>query len=178
MVVVASCYRLHYKKNKAISSNAGYFIVNHFGIPFSYHAYIYPNSSSIGPYFCVCFHSVFVPDTARGAPDWSDVHRELTRPGVTLLLLWGEYRWTHPHGYQYTWFCQQYRAWTGKLDLVMRQTHRAGEKLFVDYASMRAQVIDPATGAVREANIFVAAPGASNYTYAEATWTQGLAEPR
>ena len=58
----------------------------------------------------------------------------------------------------------------------MRQTHRAGEKLFVDYAGMRAQVIDPATGTVREANIFVAALGASNYTYAEATWTQGLAD--
>ena len=116
------------------------------------------------------------PDTARGAPDWSEVHRELTRPGVTLLLLWQEYRRTHPHGYQYTWFCQQYRAWTGKLDLVMRQTHRAGEKLFVDYAGMRAQVIDPATGVVREANIFVAVLGASNYTYAEATWTQGLAD--
>ena len=117
-----------------------------------------------------------VPDTARGAPDWSEVHRELKRPGVTLLLLWQEYRRTHPHGYQYTWFCQQYRAWTGKLDLVMRQTHRAGEKLFVDYAGMRARVIDPETGAVREAEVFVAVLGASNYTYAEATWTQGLAD--
>ena len=115
-----------------------------------------------------------LPDTARGVPDWSEVHRELKRPGVTLQLLWHEYRQTHPHGYQYTWFCRQYRAWAGKLDLVMRQVHRAGEKLFVDYAGMRAQVINPATGEVREANIFVAALGASNYTYAEATWTQGL----
>ena len=114
------------------------------------------------------------PETARGAPDWSEVHRELKRPGVTLLLLWQEYRQAHPHGYQYTWFCQQYRAWTGKLDLVMRQTHRAGEKLFVDYAGMRARVIDPETGEVREAEVFVAVLGASNYTYAEATWTQGL----
>ena len=116
------------------------------------------------------------PETARGAPDWSDVHRELKRPGVTLQLLWQEYRQAHPHGYQYTWFCQQYRAWTGQLDLVMRQTHRAGEKLFVDYAGMRARVIDPETGAVREAEVFVAVLGASNYTYAEATWTQGLAD--
>ena len=117
-----------------------------------------------------------LPDTVRGVPDWSEVHRELKRPGVTLQLLWHEYRQTHPHGYQYTWFCRQYRAWAGKLDLVMRQVHRAGEKLFVDYAGMRAQVINPATGEVREANIFVAALGASNYTYAEATWTQGLAD--
>ena len=103
-----------------------------------------------------------LPDTARGVPDWAAVHRELKRPGVTLLLLWQEYRQTHPQGYQYTWFCQRYREWVGKLDLVMRQTHRAGEKLFVDYAGMRAQVIDPSTGAVREANIFVAVLGASN----------------
>ena len=84
-----------------------------------------------------------LPDTARGVPDWSEVHRELKRPGVTLQLLWHEYRQTHPHGYQYTWFCRQYRTWRGKLDLVMRQSHRAGEKLFVDYAGMRAQVINP-----------------------------------
>ena len=117
-----------------------------------------------------------VPAAARGVPDWSHIHRELKRPGVTLQLLWHEYRRTHPQGYQYTWFCRQYRAWVGKLDLVMRQSHRAGEKLFVDYAGMRAQVIHPATGEVREAEVFVAVLGASNYTYAEATWTQGLAD--
>lgn len=117
-----------------------------------------------------------LPETARAMPDWSAIHRELKRPGVTLQLLWHEYRQTHPQGYQYTWFCRQYRAWVGKLDLVMRQTHRAGEKLFVDYAGMCAQVIDPSTGAVREAQVFVAVLGASNYTYAEATWTQGLAD--
>ena len=117
-----------------------------------------------------------LPETARAMPDWSAVHRELKRPGVTLQLLWHEYRQTHPQGYQYTWFCQRYREWVGKLDLVMRQTHRAGEKLFVDYAGMHAQIIDPATGAVREAQVFVAVLGASNYTYAEATWTQGLAD--
>ena len=115
-----------------------------------------------------------VPAAARGVPDWSAVHRELKRPGVTLQLLWYEYRQTHPQGYQYTRFCQHYRTWRGKLDLVMRQGHRAGEKLFVDYAGMRAQVINPATGEVREAEVFVAVLGASNYTYAEATWTQGL----
>ena len=115
-----------------------------------------------------------VPAAARGVHDWSHIHRELKRPGVTLQLLWHEYRQTHPQGYQYTWFCQHYRTWRGKLDLVMRQSHRAGEKLFVDYAGMRAQVINPATGEVREAEVFVAALGASNYTYAEATWTQGL----
>ena len=114
------------------------------------------------------------PDTVRGVPDWSVVHQELKCPGVTLQLLWHEYRQRHPQGYQYTWFCQHYRAWADKLDLVMRQSHRAGEKLFVDYAGLRAAVTDPATGALREAQVFVAVLGASNYTYAEATWTQGL----
>ena len=65
--------------------------------------------------------SPVLPDTARGVPDWSEVHRELKRPGVTLQLLWHEYRQRHPQGYQYTWFCRHYRAWAGKLDLVMRR---------------------------------------------------------
>ena len=116
-----------------------------------------------------------VPVAARGVPDWSHIHRELKRPGVTLQLLWHEYRQRHPQGYQYTWFCQHYRTpRCGKLDLIMRQSHRAGEKLFVDYAGMRAQVINPATREVREAVVFVAVLGASNYNYAEATWSQGL----
>ena len=115
-----------------------------------------------------------LPAGERGVPDWSHIHQELKRKGVTLFLLWQEYRQRHPHGYQYTWFCQHYRTWCGKLDLVMRQTHQAGEKLFVDYAGMRVAIIDPSTGEVREAEVFVAALGASNYTYAEATWSQGL----
>ena len=111
---------------------------------------------------------------ARGIPDWAYIHQELRHKGVTLFLLWQEYRQTHPDGYQYSWFCEHYRAWQGKLDLVMRQDHRAGEKLFVDYAGQTVPVIDPATGEIREAQIFVAVLGASNYTYAEATWTQTL----
>jgi len=111
---------------------------------------------------------------ARGVPDWAVVHRELKRKGVTLFLLWQEYREAHPEGYQYSWFCEHYRAWQGKLDVVMRQDHRAGEKLFVDYASQTVPVVDRATGEIREAQIFVAVLGASNYTFAEATWSQGL----
>jgi transposase len=112
----------------------------------------------------------------RPIPDWAEVHQELRRPGVTLQLLWEEYQATHPQGFGYSWFCEHYRAWAGKLDLVMRQTHRAGEMLFVDYAGQTGEVIDRATGEVRSAQIFVAVLGASNYTYAEATWTQGLAD--
>jgi len=111
---------------------------------------------------------------SRPLPVWSEVHRELRRKNVTLALLWDEYKALHPEGLQYSWFCDQYRAWAGKLDLVMRQEHRAGEKLFIDYAGQTVPVIDPETGQEREAQVFVAVLGASSYTFAEATWTQTL----
>lgn len=110
----------------------------------------------------------------RPLPVWTDVHRELQRKSVTLFLLHQEYRERHPDGYQYSRFCDLYRAWAGKIDLVMRQEHRAGEKLFVDYAGQTLPIVDAATGELRQAQIFVAVLGASNYTYAEATWTQTL----
>ena len=109
-------------------------------------------------------------------PDWPSVHRELKRKGVTLQLLWDEYKAAHPQGIQYTTFCVHYRAWFGKQELVMRQDHRAGEKLFVDYAGHTVAVIDPETGEARVAQIFVAVMGASNFTYAEATWSQRLVD--
>jgi transposase len=115
-----------------------------------------------------------VPATSRALPSWPEVHRELKKKGVTLFLLWEEYKAAHPDGFQYSWFCQHYRAWAGRVDLVMRQSHRAGETLFVDYAGQTVPIVDRATGELHEAQIFVAALGASNYTYAEATWTQGL----
>lgn len=114
------------------------------------------------------------PVPQRPEPDWATVHRELRRKGVTLMLLWQEYKARDPEGYQYSWFCDAYRAWAGRRDLVMRQTHRAGETLFVDYAGQTVPVIDRTTGEVRQAQIFVAVLGASNYTYAEASWSQGL----
>jgi transposase len=107
-------------------------------------------------------------------PDWSTVHHELKRKGVTLFLLWQAYKAARPDGLQYSWFCHAYSAWAQKLDLVMRQPHRAGEKLFVDYAGQGLPVINRQSGEVHEVAIFVAVLGASNYTYAEATWTQGL----
>jgi transposase len=117
-----------------------------------------------------------VPADTRVVPDWTVVHQELRRPGVTLMLLWEEYRAAHPEGFGYSWFCKRYEDWSGSLDVVMRQTHRAGEKLFVDYAGHTVEVVDPASGEIRTAQIFVAVLGASNYTYAEATWSQGLAD--
>jgi transposase len=110
----------------------------------------------------------------RPLPDWPSVHRELKRPGVTLQLLWEEHRGRHPQGYGYSRFCELYRAWSKRLSPTMRQTHVAGERLFVDYAGTRLQVFDAATGEVLAVELFVAALGASSYTFAEATWTQAL----
>lgn len=111
---------------------------------------------------------------SRELPDFVHIHRELSRKGVTLLLLWEEYKRRHPDGYQYTRFCVMYREWAGRVDVVMRQCHMAGEKMFVDYAGQCVDVVDRLTGEVREAQVFVAVLGASSYTYAEATWTQSL----
>jgi transposase len=110
----------------------------------------------------------------KAEPDWAYVHHELRRPGVTLMLLWEEYRRREPDGYGYSRWCDLYRAWEGRLSPTMRQSHPAGERMFVDYAGQTVEVIDGATGEMRAAQIFVAAMGASNYTYAEATWTQSL----
>jgi len=110
----------------------------------------------------------------RPVPDWAELHQEYKRKGVTLSLLWQEYKAQHPNGYQYSQFCELYRAWTDKLDPVMRQEHKFGEKMFVDYAGQTVPISDPLTNEIREAQIFLAVLGASNYTYAEATWSQAL----
>ncbi len=111
---------------------------------------------------------------ARSEPEWSHVHTELKRRSVTLALLWQEYRAEHARGYAYSWFCERYGEWRKRISPTMRQTHVAGEKLFVDWAGDTIPVFDAATGQERRAHIFVAALGASNYTYAEARWTEML----
>lgn len=110
-------------------------------------------------------------------PDWAAVHRELKCKHVTLTILWDEYIAHHPDGYRYSRFCELYRGWEGRLSVTMRQTHRAGDKLFVDYAGDTVPVvINRLTGETRPAQIFVAVLGASSFLYAEASWTQGLAD--
>ena len=110
----------------------------------------------------------------RGQPPMANceqIHRELqSHKHVTLQLLWQEYKEAHPDGYQYSQFCELYRRWEKKLDLVLRGSHRAGEKMFVDYAGQTVPVTDRETGeAAAQASVFVGVLGASNYTYAEAT---------
>ena len=107
-------------------------------------------------------------------PDWAEVHKELRRKSVTLSLLWVEYRQAHPDGYGYSQFCHHYRQWAKQLKPMMRQKHKAGEKLFIDYAGQTVPVVDPETGEIWPAEIFVAVLGASNYTYAEAQRSQSL----
>ena len=115
-------------------------------------------------------------DSPRSVPDWPVIHEELRgHKHVTLQLVWQEYKQVQADGYQYSRFCDLYRRWTEKLDLVLRQEHRAGEKLFVDYAGQKVPITDPKTGTVTEASIFVAVLGASSYTFAEASWNQDLA---
>jgi transposase len=107
-------------------------------------------------------------------PDWATVHHELQPKGVTWFLLWQDDKAATPEGLQYSGFCPTYRAWASQLDLVMRQTHRAGEKLFVDDAGQSIPVVNRHRGEVHEAVICVAVLGASSYTDAEATWPQSL----
>jgi len=110
----------------------------------------------------------------RQMPPMEYLHRERKRKGVTLQLLWHEYKETNPEGYQYSQFCERYRQWTQKLDLCLRQEYRAGEKLFIDYAGQTIPIQDPLAGATQEAYLFVATLGASNYTFAEATLSRDL----
>jgi transposase len=96
-------------------------------------------------------------------PNFAFIHQELRRPNVTLALLWNEYKVLHPLGYQYSQFCELYRGWSGKLDVSLRQVHKAGD---VDWAGQTVPIIDPNTGEIHSANIFVSVLGASNYTFA------------
>ncbi len=107
-------------------------------------------------------------------PDWPLIHTELRRKGVTLRLLWVEYREAHPDGYGHSQFCALYREWAKKLKPSMRLSHKGGEKVFVDYAGQTVPIVDPHTGEVHEAQIFIGVLGASSYTYAEAQESQQL----
>lgn len=107
-------------------------------------------------------------------PDWNHIHSELKRKGVTLQLLWQEYKGVYPDGYQPTQFYEYYRIWKKNLTPSLYKVHKAGEKMFVDYAGQTVPIHDRDTGNIRQAEVFVAVLGASNYTYADAAWDQSL----
>src|SRR5262245_52010743 len=110
----------------------------------------------------------------RPLPEWASVHTDLRGKHVTLALLWEEYKTQHPDGYQYSQFCELYRAWAGTLSLWMRQEHRGGDKLFVDFSGDGIPWTHPVTGETHTAQLFVAVLGASSYTFAKAYATQQL----
>jgi len=113
--------------------------------------------------------------TRHQVPDWASIHQDLKSPGMTKQLRWEEYAEQYPNRcYSYSQFCDRYRHWCGLQKRSMRQSHKAGEKAFVDYAGQTIPVINANTGEIRSAQIFVGVLGASNYTYSEATWTQSL----
>jgi len=113
---------------------------------------------------------------ARPLPDPAWMHTELRRAGVTLELLHLEYLQQHSDGYRYSAFCAQYREWLERQRRSMRQVHKAGEKLFLDYSGKKPAIVDPSTGVLSPVELLVAVLGASNYTYAEATETQRTAD--
>ncbi len=114
--------------------------------------------------------------TERRTIDLSAVHHQLqTHKHLTLQLVWEEYRETHPGGYSYSRFCELYQRWSRNQSVTLRQDHQAGEKMFVDWAGDTVPIYDRKTGEVTPASIFVAALGASSYTFAHAAPGQGLA---
>lgn len=115
------------------------------------------------------------PALRRALPEFAHIHEQLQRhKHLTLQLLWEEYRQVEPNGYAYSFFCELYRDWQRKQDLVLRQEHKAGEKMFVDWAGLTIPIYDRESGKVGQASLFVAVLGASSYTYAEATVDQQM----
>lgn len=114
------------------------------------------------------------PNRSIPEPDWEYIHTEMRKKNVTLQLLWEEYKEQYPDGYQSTQFYEHYKRWKRTISPWMRQNHKAGDKLFVDYAGQTVPIYSQETGEVYQAQIFVAVLGMSNYTYAEATWDQTL----
>jgi transposase len=111
------------------------------------------------------------------APEWPTTQIELRRKGVTKQLLWEEYCQAHPqNAYSYSQYCYHYQVWLSQQRRSMRQVHKAGEKTFIDYAGPTVPIINPGTGEIRQAAIFIAVLGASNYSFAEATWGQSLCD--
>jgi transposase len=134
-----------------------------------------PEGLGDGAIEALLFVTPAAPAQPRPVPDWEQVHKELRRKGVTLMLLWYEYRQEHPDGWSYSQFTDRYRQWRRHLDATMRQEHKAGERLFVDFPGETVPVYEALTGQVAfQAEIFVAVMGASSYVYAEAFPSQEL----
>jgi len=115
-----------------------------------------------------------VTATKKPEPDMDLIYKELKRKSVTLQLLWEEYKALNPDGYQYSYFCERFNKWRAKLNPVLRQVYRAGERNEVDYAGQTMQITDPDTGKTYDAYIFVSVLASTSYTYAEAVLSVDL----
>lgn len=133
-----------------------------------------PDDLDDAPLEQLLYPPVISTEAVRALPDWSVVQKELKKKGITLALLWDEYKARHPDGYQYSQFCKLYREHVAHIDCCMRQCPVGGEKMFVDYCGQTVPLTDPRTGEIRQAQVFVAVMGASSYTFAEATMSQAL----
>jgi len=122
----------------------------------------------------VLFPDEHQPQASRPEPDWTRIHLELRKKHVTKQLLWEEYKAEQPGGYQYSQFCERYARWAATVTVTMRQTHRAGEKMFVDFSGDGLELVDPTTGESSTAKLFVAVLGASNLTYVEPVLAEDL----
>lgn len=120
------------------------------------------------------FRRVGRPPQDLSEPEWPRVAQELKRKGVTLTLLWQEYRTAHPDGYGYTWFCEKFAVYQRRANPTFRHRHAAGAAMQTDYAGPTVEVIDPQTSEIRQAQIFVAVLGASSLTFAMASFGQRL----
>ena len=114
------------------------------------------------------------PPRDSSEPDWATITAELKRKGVTLTLLWQEYREAHPNGYGYTWFCDAFRTFERRAGATYRNRHEAGAVMQTDYAGQTVEIADPTTGEIHQAQIFVAVLGASSLTFATASFSQRL----
>lgn len=122
----------------------------------------------------VLFPDEHRPQASRPEPDWGRIHLELRKKHVTKQLLWEEYKAEQPNGYQYSQFCERYARFAATLTVTMRQEHRAGEKLFLDFSGDGLEIVDPKTGEISTAKLFVAVLGASNLTYVEPVLSEDL----
>lgn len=137
-----------------------------------------PNDVDDGALERLLFPPAATPEAmrARPRPDWATVDKEMRRKGVTLALLWEEYRGAHPDGFGYSWFCEEFGTFKSRLRPPMRQNHGAGEKVFVDFAGDTIDVVDPTSGEARPVKLFVAAMGASNYIFSQARPSEQIAD--
>lgn len=135
---------------------------------------ITPELEADGALEALLFRGYRSPARSRPIPDWPHVHEEMQRKNVTIALVWEEYRRENPSGFGYSRFTDLYGAWRRTLDPCMRQMHRPGERVFLDFSGATIPIVDRTTGEIAQAKLFVAVLGHSNFTYVEPVLSEDL----